>query len=111
MNPVILTKISKFALIGSLSAYLSFASKHNPLVKQFFYYTLGGVIVAIVIVLLWEGREAITSLEPTEEGLANLLTSASNRKSKRQYFLSNKTRLELVIGLVVISVCTLVGSI
>jgi hypothetical protein len=109
MNPLILTKVSKFMLIGSSSAYLSFASKHNPMLRQGFFYLLGGLIAVIVIVLLWDGRDDLTN-QPTEDGLNTLLSVANNQPVKRQYFLSNKTRIELIIGLAVVSVCTLVGA-
>jgi len=109
MNPLVLTKIAKFLLIGSGSAYLSFASKHNPMLRQAFFYSLGGLIAILIIVLLWDGRDLVNS-EPTEDSLNSLLTVANSNRPKRQYFLSNKTRIELVIGLVVVSVCTLIGA-
>ncbi len=109
MNPLILTKIAKFMLIGSSSAYLSFASKHNPMLKQGFLYLLIGLIAVIVIVLLWDGRDNLTN-QSTEDGLSNLLSVANNQPVKRQYFLTNSTRIELIIGLAVVSVCTLIGA-
>lgn len=109
MNPLILTKTAKFMLIGSSSAYLSFASKHNPMLKQGFLYLLIGLIAVIVIVLLWDGRDSLTN-QPTEDGLSNLLSVANNQPVKRQYFLTNSTRIELIIGLAVVSVCTLIGA-
>jgi hypothetical protein len=109
MNLLLLTKISKFMVIGSGSAYLSFASKHNPMLRQGFFYFLGGLIVVIVIVLLWDGRDAVNS-QPIEDGLNSLLNVANNQSPKRQYFLSNKVRIELIIGLAVVSVCTFIGA-
>ncbi len=109
MNPLVLTKIAKFLLIGSGSAYLSFASKHNPMLRQAFFYSLGGLIAVLVIVLLWDGRDLVNS-EPTEDSLSSLLSVANSSQPKRQYFLSNKTRIELVIGLAVVGVCTLIGA-
>ena len=109
MNPLILTKVSKFMVIGSTSAYLSFASKHNAMLRQGLFYLLGGLIAVIVIVLLWDGRDAVSN-EPTEDGLSNLLSVANNQQPKRQYFFSNKVRIELIIGLATVSVCTLLGA-
>jgi len=109
MNPLILTKIAKFMLIGSSSAYLSFASKHNPLLRQGFFYFLGGLIAVLVIVLLWDGRDSLTN-QPTEDSLNSLLSVANNQPIKRQYFLSNSTRIELIISLAMVSVCTLIGA-
>lgn len=109
MNPLILTKVSKFILIGSTSAYLSFASKHNPMLRQGFFYLLGGLIAVIIIVLLWDGRDSLTN-QPTEDGLNTLLSVANNQPVKRQYFLSNSTRIELIIGLATVIVCVLVGA-
>ena len=109
MNPLILTKIAKFMLIGSGSAYLSFASKHNLMLRQGFFYVLGGLIAVLVIVLLWDGRDSLTN-QPTEDSLNSLLSVANNQPVKRQYFLSNSTRIELIIGLAVVSVCTLIGA-
>lgn len=114
MNPLILTKVSKFTLIGSISAFLSFASKANPNVKMFFIYAYVGLVVISLAVILWEGREQITSSVPTEEGFGKLLESmnvASTQKRKRQYLLSPNTRLELVIAIVVVTICAFVGSI
>jgi hypothetical protein len=111
MNPLILTKISKFMLIGSFSAYLSFASKNNPMIRQSLFYLLGGLIAVLVVALLWEGRDNLIGDEPTEESLNSLLSVATSQKPKRQYLLSSRTRLEVVIGLAVVIVCTLVGAI
>ncbi len=111
MNPLILTKLSKFAFIGSLSAYLSFSAKNNLLLRQSYFYILGGLIVAITIALLWEGKDTFISSEPAEDSLNNLLSIANNQKPKKQYLLSSQVRLEIVIALVVVIVCTLVGSI
>ena len=109
MNPLILTKIAKFMLIGSGSAYLSFASKHNLMLSEGFFFFLGRSIAVLVIVLLWDGRDSLTN-QPTEDSLNSLLSVANNQPVKRQYFLSNSTRIELIIGLAVVSVCTLIGA-
>lgn len=113
MNPLVLTKASKFILIGSISAFLAFASKANPNVKQFFVYGYVGLVVISLAVILWEGREQVTSAEPTEEGLTQLLgvmNISQNQKRKRQYLLPPTARLELVITLAVVTVCALVGA-
>ena len=110
MNPLILTKVAKFMLIGSTSAYLSFAARNNPMLRQAFFYLLGGLIAIFLIALLWEGRDSVAGTEPTEDSLSSLL-SVTSQKPKKQYYLSNKMRLELVIGLVTVIVCTLVGAI
>jgi hypothetical protein len=68
------------------------------------------LIAVFLIALLWEGRDSLVGLEPTEDSLNGLL-SVTSQKPKKQYYLSNRTRLELVIGLVVVVVCTLVGAI
>lgn len=111
MNPLILTKVSKFTAIGSLSAYISFASKNNSLLRQSFFYVLGGLIAILVVALLWEGRDSFTAIEPTENALNSLLSATNNQKPKRQYLLSPEARLEIVIGLVIVIACTLVGAI
>ncbi len=114
MNPLVLTKVSKFTLIGSISAFLAFASKANPSVKLFFLYVYVGLVVISLIVVLWEGREQVTLTEPTEEGLNQLLTSMSlpqTQKSKRQYLLPPKARLELVVTILVVTICAFVGAI
>jgi uncharacterized membrane protein YfcA len=72
MNPLILTKIAKFMMIGSLSAYLSFASKNNQNVRLFFLYLLGGAIAVFLLAALWESREYLTAINPTEESLSTL---------------------------------------
>jgi hypothetical protein len=111
MNPLILTKISKHTLIGSFSAYLSFASKHNPLARQFFLYALGGTIAVFVLAALWESRDYLTSSNPTEESLTTLVSGLTSEKPKRQYYLSAQVRLEIVIAFVVIVACALIGGI
>ena len=107
MSPLILTKISKFMLIGSASAYLSFASQYNPSLKVAFYYLLGGVVLSVLVVLLWEGRERVgndgNEIEQMISGITNTV--------KRQYYLDDKVRIELVIGIIVILVCSLIGGI
>lgn len=111
MNPLVLTKISKFTLIGSLSAYLSFASKFNPSIRQAFVYTIVGVIVAFLLAIVWEGRDYLLSSEVTEDSLNTLVSGLTQQPSKRQYFLSTKARLEIVIVFVVIVVFALIGAI
>lgn len=107
MNPTILTKIAKHMMIGSVSAYLSFASKHNEMIQKFYLYTLAGIIIAILIVLLWEGRE---HFQPTSENDLMALLNTNTKQSKRTYLLSNGTRIEMVIALIIISICAMVGS-
>lgn len=108
MSPLILTKISKFMLIGSVSAYLSFASQYNPSLRIAFYYLLIGIILSVLVVLLWEGRERIAD---DVDGIEQMISGISNNSSKRQYYLNNNIRIELVIGVVVIVVCSLIGAI
>jgi hypothetical protein len=110
MNPLVLTKISKFTAIGSLSAYLSFASRNNSSVRLFFFYLIGGVITVFLLTALWEAREYLTSEEPTEQSLTTIVSGLTNQKSKRQYYLSTQARLEIVIALVVIVTCSLIGG-
>ncbi len=107
MNPLILTKISKHTIIGSLSALLAFAGKFNQKLQQCFVYLYIGTLVIFILTLLWEGREQFQ--QSPEEQLVSLLPAELSNK-KRQYLLTPKTRLELVIALVVITVCALVGS-
>ena len=111
MNTLVLTKISKFMLIGSFSAYLSFSSKSNELIRQFFFYVLGGTIVTFILLMLWEGRDYLLSNDATEEQLTTIVSSLNNTTPKKQYYLSAKTRLEIVLTFVVIIVCALVGAI
>ncbi len=112
MNTIILTKIAKHTLIGSLSAYLSFAGKNNPSVKLFFVYTVGGIIAVFAIAALWEARDYLTAQDPTEADLSTLVGGLTNSKPEtRKYMLPAKVRLELVIAFVVIVVCALVGAI
>jgi ABC-type Fe3+-siderophore transport system permease subunit len=111
MNPYYLTKISKFALIASCSAFLSFASRNNPQAKQFFWLILGGIVVAFLLAALWEARDYLAAKEPTEEGLTTILSGlSSSQKPKRSYYLSTSARLEIVVALVTIVVFSLVGS-
>lgn len=111
MNPLILTKISKFTLIGSLSAYLSFASKFNPLIRQAFLYIIIGIIATFLVAAIWEGRDYLLSSESTEDSLNTLVSGLTQQPSKRQYYLSTKARLEIVIAFVVIIVFALIGAI
>jgi hypothetical protein len=110
MNPLVLTKISKFTAIGSLSAYLSFASRNNSSVRLFFFYLVGGVITVFLLAALWEAREYLTSEEPTEQSLTTIVSGLTNQKPRRQYYLSTQARLEIVIALVVIVTCSLIGG-
>lgn len=112
MNPLILTKIAKFTLIGSTSAFLSFAAKGSPEVKLFAIYLYCGLVAIFLLAILWEGRQQIAP-EPTEEGLSQLMNSLTSAptKTKRQYLLSPSARLELVIAIVVTTICALVGAI
>lgn len=114
MNPIILTKVAKFTLIGSVSAFLAFTSKSNPNVKLFFVYGYVGLVVISLIVILWKGREQVTSNALTEKGLDQFLGAlnvVSTSKPKRQYLLPPRTRLELVIAISVVTICALVGAI
>lgn len=110
MNPVALTKIAKFMLVGSLSALLSFIGQFNPSVRLFSVYLYIGVVFVLTLALLWEGREQFASELP-EQSLANLLpTLTETTKPKRQYLLSPVARLELVIGFVIVTVFALIGG-
>ena len=111
MNPVILTKIAKFVMIGSFSAYLSFASRNNSSVRLFFFYLVGGTIAIFLLASLWEAREYLASDESTEQSLTTIVSGLTNQKPKRQYYLSTQARLEIVIAFVVIVVCALIGGI
>ncbi len=112
MNPLILTKIAKHTLIGSVSAYLSFAGKNNPSVKLFFVYTVAGIIAVFIIAALWEARDYLASSNPTEDELSTIVSGLTNTKREtRKYMLPAQVRLEIVIAFVVIVVCALVGSI
>ena len=111
MNPVHLTKIAKHTLIGSLSAYLSFASRNNSSMRLFFFYLVAGTIAVFLIASLWEAREFLTSDESTEQSLTTIVSGLTNQKPKRQYYLSTQARLEIVIAFVVIITCALIGGI
>lgn len=111
MNPLTLTKISKYTLIGSLSAYLSFASKFNPLIRQAFIYLVFGTVITFLIAVIWEGKDYILNSEVTEDSLNTLVGGLTQQPTKRQYFLSTKTRLEIVITFVVIVTFALIGAI
>ncbi|MEG3881605.1 hypothetical protein QT972_30010 [Microcoleus sp. herbarium7] len=111
MNPLILTKISKYTLIGSFFAYLSFASKFNPLIRQAFVYLMVGTIVTFLIASIWEGRDYLFNSEGTEDSLNTLVSGLTQQPVKRQYFLPAKVRLEIVITFVVIVVFALIGAI
>jgi hypothetical protein len=111
MNPLVLTKISKFTALGSFIAYLSFASKNNAIARQFFLYLIGGTLVAFLIAALWESRDYLLKDDSTEESLSTLVSGLTNQKPRRQYYLSAQARLELVIAFVVITVCSLIGAI
>lgn len=109
MNPIILTKISKHTIIASLSALLSFAAKFNPQLQRFFIYLYVGVLAALLITILWEGRQ---QFEQPEESLTSILPNLGMgaSKPKRQYLLPPNARLELIIVLIVTTVAALVGS-
>jgi hypothetical protein len=111
MNPLVLTKISKFTAIGSLSAYLSFASRNNASVRLFFLYLIGGAIAVFLLASLWEAREYLSTDTSTEESLTTIVSGLTNQKPRRQYYLSTQARLEIVIALVVIVTCALIGGI
>lgn len=111
MNILILTKISKFMIISSLTAYLSFSGKFNPSMRAFFFYLLGGIIATFLLAALWEARDYLVSNDSTEEQLTTLIGGLNNQKSGRQYYLSSQTRLEIVIAFVTIIISALVGGI
>ena len=112
MNPLYLTKIAKHTLIGSISAYLSFAGKNNPSIRLFFLYTVAGIVAAFLIAMLWEARDYLTAKEPSENELSTIIGGLTNSKpEKRQYYLPAKVRLEIVITLTVIIICGLIGGI
>lgn len=115
MNTTILTKISKFTLIGSTSAFLSFAAKSSPEVKLFGIYLYGGIVTILTLAILWEGRNEISVNPDDTEGINGLIkqlsSSVTTTKSKRHYLLSPTARLELVIAIAIITISALVGSI
>ncbi|HEY9743950.1 MAG TPA: hypothetical protein V6C90_25970 [Coleofasciculaceae cyanobacterium] len=112
MNTVILTKIAKHTLIGSLSAYLSFAGKNNPSVRLFFIYTVAGIIAVFVVAAMWEARDYLTAQNPTEDNLSTIVSGLTNTKREtRKYMLPAIVRLEIVVCFVVIIVCALIGAI
>lgn len=108
MNPLVLTKISKFVLIGSVSAFISFIGQFQPQIRLFFLYIYSGTLLILLIAALWEGREHLTH-QSTEEQLMNLLPNPVGNKSKREYLFSSSTRLELVVGIVTVTISALVG--
>lgn len=110
MNPLILTKISKFVSIAGLSAFVGFISKFQPQVRTFFIYLYCGVLIVLILAAIWEGREQFTDETP-EQSLTRLMPSMSPAKEKRLYLLSPTTRLEIVIGIVVLTIGALVGMI
>lgn len=111
MNPIILTKISKFALVASLSAFLSFASKHNPQARLFFWLILGGSALIILFAILWESRDYLMSNEPNEGAINTLISGLQQQKPGRSYYLSAQARLELIIALIVMGIFALIGGI
>lgn len=110
MNPLVLTKISKFTLIGTITAFINFVGKFQPQVKLFFVYLYCGIIFILIIAVLWEGRESVAQ-ESDSENIASLLAPITPSKAKRLYLLNPSTRLEIIIGLVVITISALVGGI
>jgi hypothetical protein len=111
MNPLILAKTAKYSFIGSLTAYLSFASKSNPQARQLFLYLLAGIVTTFLLAAVWEARDYPSAKEPSEESLNTILSGLNSQKPKRSYYLSAQARLELVIALVVIIVFALIGGI
>lgn len=110
MNLVVLTKISKFALIASLSAFFSFASRHNPHARLFFWLILGGTALIILFAILWESRDYLMSKEPNEADISTLISGLQQQKPGRSYYLSAQMRLEMIIALIVIGIFALVGG-
>ncbi len=112
MNPLILTKIAKHTLIGSISAYISFSGKHSPNVRLFFIYVVAGVIATFILAMLWESRDYLTNQDATEDDISTVIGGLTNsRPETRKYMLPAKVRLEICIALVVVVVCALVGAI
>ena len=109
MNSLVLTKISKFTLIGATTAFINFVGKFQPEVKLFFVYLYCGTILVLIFAVLWEGRESLTQESDTEK-LTDLLAPITSGKTKRHYLLEPSTRLEIIIGLVVITVSALIGG-
>ncbi len=103
----LLTKISRYGFVGSLSAFLSFAGKNNSQLRQFSAYTLGAIIIIFALLCLWEGDSQIE----TEESSFNLFSGdAKSSKKKRAYLLPPQHRLEISIALVVIVASALIGA-
>lgn len=109
MNTIALTKISKFALIATISSALSFVAKHNSSFKAAFTFILIGITVTTLIACYWEGRKLISSM-PSEEGLTDILGSLNGQKNKREFLLSPQVRLEIIIALLTILISSLIGS-
>lgn len=109
MNPLILTKISKFALISSVSAFISFAASFHTGAQIILGIGLAGGAFITITAVLWEGRESLSTL-PSEEGLSSILSTMNPGKPKKNYLLSPGIRLEIVIGLAVVFLAALVGS-
>lgn len=110
MNTIILTKIAKFTLIGSLSAFLAFVGKFNPNLHRFFLYLYAGTLALILIAALWEGRDLIKTDSP-EDAIGSLLPALGTKKQKRQYLLAPTVRLELAISIIIVTMAALVGGI
>jgi hypothetical protein len=111
MNLIVLTKISKFALIASLSAFLSFASKHNPHARLFFWLILGGTALIILFAILWESRDYLMAKDPDISTVNTLISGLQQQKPGRSYYLSAQARLEMIIALIVIAVFALIGGV
>lgn len=109
MNLASLTKISKFALIGNISAAFSFVAKHNSSFRLALIYLLTGLTAITLIAAYWEGRKIISSL-PNEEGLTDILGSLNGQKSKREYLLPAQLRLELITVLLTVLIFSLIGN-
>jgi hypothetical protein len=109
MNSLVLTKISKFTLIGTTTAFINFVGKFQPEFKLFFVYLYCGTILILIFAVLWEGRESLAG-ESDAEKITDLLAPITSGKSKRQYLLAPSTRLEIIIGLVVITISALIGG-
>lgn len=109
MNTSIITKVAKFTLIGNISACFSFIAKHNYSFKIAFTYLLVGATFITLIAVYWEGRRMLSNI-PTEEGLTDILNSVNGSTKKREYLFPAHIRLEIIIGLLVVLIFSLIGA-
>ncbi len=69
------------------------------------------MVTTFLLAAIWEARDYLSTKEPSEESLNTILSGLNSQKPKRSYYLSARTRLELVIALVIIIVFALIGGI